>query len=161
MSINRRRFAAAGFTFGSLLAAASVAQESNLVGTWDCSMSMQDQEVGMQMNINFEQTYDADGSYERAGRMNISVAALQLDLTIDIDESGAWSLDGMTLTETSSDISFTSASETPSQMESMILQQIQMAAESEPEQTVELESLTATTMEFMDDDGANASCMKV
>ncbi|HUF72586.1 MAG TPA: hypothetical protein VMR74_06790 [Gammaproteobacteria bacterium] len=154
-------FASAAMT-GCLIATA-FAQNDDIIGTWTCDLTVDDPESGAQMNAEFEHTYDGDGTYERAGEMNIVIEAFDVDIAIGIEESGTWRwVESMVVGETTTDIEFSSAVETPSQMEQMMLQQMQAAAdaESSEEQTVDISSLTATTMEIEDDDGAVMVCAK-
>jgi hypothetical protein len=65
----------------------------------------------------------------------------------------------MVLTTTPSEIAFESTEEAPSQIEQMFAQQIQSAAQNAPEQSLTINSLTATTM-TIDAEGDETTCQK-
>jgi hypothetical protein len=160
MNMNRitRTLASSVAVAGCLIASAE-AQDDNLVGTWECSMSTDDPQTGMSLNVDFVMTYDSDGSYEREGQMKIMQAEMEIDTTIEMKEDGTWSLDGLSLTESRSSLEFSSQEEEPSQIEQMILQGMEAAAGAATEETIELTSLTATTLQF-DEDGGASTCTK-
>jgi hypothetical protein len=152
-----------GAAVAGCLVATALAQNDDIHGTWSCGLSIQDPATGTTMNADFEQTYAADGTYERDGEMNILIEAFEVDITIVIEESGTWRwVEPMVLGETTSEIAFSSPAETPSQMEQMMLTQMQAAADAEvsQEQTVEIRSITATALELVDDEGAEMACDK-
>ena len=145
------------------LAGSAIAQEENLVGTWSCSTSFEDPESGAKMAADFVQTYENDGSYARAGEFSVVIPVLEVDTSISVAEAGTWRLvDSTVLAELTTDIEFSSLEDSPSQMEQMILQQMRGEAEASRtvEQTVELTSLTATTLQFEDESGGLSSCQK-
>jgi hypothetical protein len=154
--------------FGSLaiiscLITAALAQEDEIVGTWDCGLSVDDPATGASVRANFETTYDADGTYSRDGSVSIVVAALQVDITIVMDEAGNWRVvDSTGLGETVTAIDFSTTSETPTQMEQMMLQQMRQEATAalSTEETAQILSLTATTMELQSNDGEALNCSK-
>lgn len=139
------------------------AQDDNILGTWNCGLSFQDPEIGATMNVRFEQTYDADGTYVRAGEMSIAIPALQVDIAVAIDEAGTWRfLESLIVAEKMTKLDLASMSDAPTQMEQMLVEQMRAGAQAElsDEQTVNLKSLTATTMEYEDADGMLTSCQK-
>jgi hypothetical protein len=139
------------------------AQEDELVGDWSCTMSTEDQEIGASLSAEFEQTYESDGTYEREGDIRVVIAAFEVDIAVSIAEAGTWRLiDAMTLGETATDLEFSSAEESPSQVEAMMLEQMQAEADAQAmeEQTTEIVSLTATMLELQDPDGAVLACEK-
>lgn len=153
----------AGLAITCCLIATAQAQEDDIVGTWDCGLSIDDPASGASVNADFATTYDSDGSYERDGQLVISIAALQLNISVAMDEAGNWRVvDSTGLGETANEISFSSLSEEPSQMEQMILQQMQ--AESNAmlgqEEVAEITSITANAMELTSDDGSELTCNK-
>jgi hypothetical protein len=146
------------------LIAPAFGQSDDIIGDWTCDLTVDDPETGTKMNAEFEHSYDDDGTYERSGQMNIVIEAFDVDISIGIDEEGTWRwVESMVIGETTTDIEFSSTVETPSQMEQMMLAQMQAAAdaESSEEQPVDIASLTATTMEIEDDDGTAMVCEKV
>lgn len=146
------------------LATSAFAQEDNLHGTWNCSLEFIDDEIGAVMKADFEQTYATNGTFERMGQMSIMIEAFGVDIAIGIEENGDWRMvDAMVIGETTSDVAFSSQKQEPSEMEAMILQQMQAEADADThdESTVELKTLTATTMEFEDEEGVVSSCQKV
>lgn len=147
---------------GSLIAPA-FAQEDDVVGTWACGLSIDDPATGTAVSADFETTYDSDGSYERDGQLKISVAAMQLDIDVVMDEAGNWRVVESTgLGETATEISFSSLAETPSQVEQMVLQQMQVEANAMlgKEEVAEITSMTADAMVLTSDDGAALTCNK-
>lgn len=153
--IPRLLFSAA--VIGSLVIATASAQE--VLGTWNCGMTAEDPSGEGSINMEFEATFNADGTYERAGEMTIVMAALQVDTSFTFMESGSWTRDSMHLTTTPSEIEFQSGDEEPSQIEQMFLQQMQTAADNPEEETITISSLTATTM-TLDVEGEATVCEK-
>lgn len=143
--------------FGCFATATASAQD--VLGTWNCGMTMQDPSGQGSVSVQFEATFNADGSYERAGDMSIVMAALQVDTSFSFKEAGSWTRDAMVLTTTPSEIAFESTEEAPSQIEQMFAQQIQSAAQNAPEQSLTINSLTATTM-TIDAEGDETTCQK-
>lgn len=146
---------------GLLIATAS-AQEDEVVGTWNCSFSVEDAASGAAMSGDFVQTYGADGNYARTGEIHVMIAAFEVDLDISIEESGAWRMvDSMVLGETMSEIVFSSDEEAPSETEQMLLQQMEAeAAATVAEETYQITALTATTMDLNDGGEVTMSCQK-
>jgi hypothetical protein len=68
----------------------------------------------------------------------------------------------MAVTELMSDIQFSSANETPSPEEQATLQTIQAEAEADigTEETMQIRSLTASTMELEDDEDMQLTCSR-
>jgi hypothetical protein len=165
MTTSKRIFSScfSGLAIISCAIGTAFAQEDEIVGTWTCGLSIEDPASGAAVTAEFETSYDSDGSYTRAGQLNISVAAAQLNVSVVLDEAGNWRLvDAMSLGETVTEIDFTSTAETPSPIEQMMLQQ--MEAESNgvvgQEEVSEITSLTANSMEIESSDGAAMVCQK-
>lgn len=144
---------------GSLVIATASASAQEVLGTWSCGMTAEDPSGQGSIDMEFEATFNADGTYRRAGAMTIVMAALQVDTSFDFMETGSWTRDSMLLTTIPSEIEFQSADEEPSQIEQMFLQQMQSAAENPEEETITITSLTATTMTF-DVEGEVTLCEK-
>jgi hypothetical protein len=152
-----------GMAISCGLVATAFAQADDLVGTWECGLSINDPASGASVNADFETTYDSDGSYAREGQLKISIAALQLELTVGMDEAGSWRvIDSQNIGETASELTLSSTSEMPSQIEQMILQQMQSESSGVvgQEEVAEIVSLTASTMELRSSDGAEMACNK-
>jgi hypothetical protein len=152
-----------GFASMSCLIGTAFAQEDDLVGTWDCGLEYTDQSVGAAITADFDMTYDADGTYTRAGKMDISIAAFQVDISIVMDEAGNWRLvDSTALGETPTSLTFSSADEMPSEMEQMIFQQMQAEADAslDQEETTDITSLTSTSMVLASEGGGALTCAK-
>ena len=111
------------------------------------------------VSAEFEMTYKSDGTYERMGLMTIVMAALQIDTSISIAESGDWTKESMVLTEMRHELEFAIADEEPSQMEQMIVQQMQAAAEATSEESMTITSLTATSMSLQPGGGDDGEMM--
>ena len=156
-SIRVWRLIFSGAFVGSLLISTASAQD--VLGTWSCSMLVEDPANQASVSAEFEMTYRADGTYERMGVMTIVMAALQIDTAISIAESGNWKKESMVLTEIRSELEFASADEAPSQMEQMIVQQMQTAAEASNEESMTITSLTATSMSLQPGGGEDGEMM--
>jgi hypothetical protein len=91
--------------------------------------------------------------------MNILMQALQVDTSFTFTETGSWTRNAMLLTTAPNEIEFESSEEAPSQIEQMIAQQIQAAAQNSPEQALTIKSLTATTM-TVDSEGEETTCQR-
>jgi hypothetical protein len=141
----------------------STASAQDVLGSWNCSMSMVDPSGEGSISAEFDVTFNADGSYERNGAMSIVMAALQVDTSFTMAETGTWTKEEMTLTTDTEEIAFESTDEAPSDIEKMILQQMESAAQTSPEDSVVITSLTATTMslETGDGQGEEMTCDKV
>ena len=147
----------------SCLIATAFAQEDDIVGTWACGLSIDDPASGAAVKADFETTYDSDGSYTREGQMDISIAPLQLEISVLMDEAGSWRVvESTAIGETASEIKISALSETPSQMEQMIVQQMQTESSGVigQEEVAEITSLTADAMQLESPDGASLSCDK-
>jgi hypothetical protein len=131
------------------------AQDSELVGTWNCAGKAEDPEMGMTTVVEFVQVFAADKTYERNADVTIKVAAFTIDLSMLVRDSGTWNREEMAITEIMSDIEISSAGAAPSQAEQAMLQLIQQEAEADiaSEETMQIKSLTASTMEI--DDGGD------
>ena len=152
-----------GLAITSCLVAAAIAQEDDVVGTWDCGLSVDDPASGTAVDADFETTYDANGSYERDGQLNISIAALQIDIAVAMDEVGNWRIvESTSRGETATEIRFSTPSGTPSPTEQMILQQMQAEANEMlgKEEVAEITAISADSMELTSDDGAALTCSK-
>jgi hypothetical protein len=151
----------AGAAIGVSLIGTAPAQDGNLIGTWNCAGGAEDAETGMSMNLEFEQTFTGNGTYERTAEVRIAAPVMQLDLTIVIDESGTWRRDGMDLAETPTAIEISSNKAMPSQIEAFMLQQMSAEVEQElnNETVTRITSLTATTM-TVDQDELETTCTK-
>ena len=149
-----------GAVLGSGLMLPASAQDGELIGTWNCAGMTEDADMGVRMNIRFVQTYSADDTYERTANLTITIAAFNLDMAVSVTDSGTWSRDATTVTEIMSDIEFSSASTAPSPLEQAMLQSIQEESEADigKEQTMQITSLTAATMEFNDGEDVAMSC---
>jgi hypothetical protein len=144
------------------LIGAPTAEDSEIVGTWNCAGSAADPAIGMTMNVEYVQTYSADKAYERTADLTIRIEAFQLDLAMTVTDSGSWRREAMAVTELMSDIQFSSANETPSPEEQATLQTIQAEAEADigTEETMQIRSLTASTMELEDDEDMQLTCSR-
>jgi len=152
-----------GLAITGCLIGTAFAQEDDIVGTWDCGLTIEDPESGAAVRADFETTYDSDGSYARDGQLDISIAALQLEISVGMNEAGNWRVvDASSIGETTSEIKISALSETPSQMEQMIIQQMQSESTSAvgQEEVSAITSLTADVMELSSADGAELSCNK-
>jgi len=152
-----------GLVFASCLTATAFAQENDIIGDWNCGLSIDDAATGSSVNARFETNYASDGSYVRTGQLQISLAAGQIKLTVAMDESGDWHVvDSKNLAETATKVSYASTSETPSPTEQMIVQQMQEGAIGElgNEVIAEITALTADALELTSTDGAELSCTK-
>jgi hypothetical protein len=152
-----------GLAISLALVATAFAQEDDVVGTWACGLSIDDPASGASVNADFETTYDSDGTYERDGQLVISIDAMQLDITVAMDEAGNWRvIESTGLGETATEISFSTLSEMPTQMEQMILQQMQTESNAMigKEEVAEITAMTADAMELTSDDGAALTCNK-
>jgi hypothetical protein len=150
-------FGAAILTVG--LMATAKAQSDALVGTWNCSFSVE--ESGSSMTTTYERIFRDDGSYAIDGSMTVAIAQLDIDLALTIDAAGKWRVDGSRLLETLDSIEVASESENPNQIEQMIVGQMRASMgeiDSEKEEESTIVSVTATTLE-LDDDGLH-SCQK-
>jgi hypothetical protein len=153
----------AGLAISSGLVATVFAQEDAVVGTWVCGLSVDDPASGASVSADFETTYGSDGTYERDGQLVISIDALQLDIAVAMDEAGNWRvIESTGLGETATEISFSTFSETPTQMEQMVLQQMQTESNAMlgKEEVAEITAMTADSMELTSDDGATLTCDK-
>jgi len=141
----------------------STASAQDVLGSWKCSMSMVDPQGEGSITADFDVTFNANGSYERNGAMSIVMQALQVDTSFTMAETGTWTKNEMVLTTQTEEITFESTDEAPSQMEQMILQQMQASAQDAPEDEIKITSLTATTMslETGDGEGDEMTCDKV
>ena len=156
-SIRIWRLLLGGAVAGSLLISTASAQD--VLGTWTCSMMVEDPTGQGSVSAEFEMTYKSDGTYERMGLMTIVMAALQIDTSISIAESGDWTKESMVLTEMRHELEFAIADEEPSQMEQMIVQQMQAAAEATSEESMTITSLTATSMSLQPGGGDDGEMM--
>lgn len=157
------RLLAKGTAVATCLVATAIAQDDNLVGTWDCGLSFTDPSIGAVITADFNMTYDRNGSYDRNGEMNISIPAFEVEISIALDEAGTWRMvSPMVVGETPSRLEFTNNDSSPSDMENMMFQQMQAEASTSlsQEETTEIASLTATTMELASDDGGPLTCQK-
>jgi hypothetical protein len=139
--------------------AIATASAQDVLGTWSCAMMSEDPSGEGSVNMEFEATFSADGTDQRAGEMNIVMQALQVDTSFSFTEAGSWTRNAMVLTTAPSEIGFESSEQAPSQIEQMIAQQIQAAAQNSPEQTLTIKSLTATTM-TVDSEGEETTCQR-
>lgn len=161
MTIGRIGFGlASGAALAGCLFGTASAQDDDLVGSWSCSTNAEDADTGMTMNIEFDQTYDSDGTYERAGKVQVAVEAFQVDVAFTMQEAGTWRRDAMVLAETMTEIELTSADESPTQISQFMLQQMQADAESDiaKEETLDISSLSAATLVLDQDDGVVTRC---
>jgi hypothetical protein len=152
-----------GLAIMGCLVGTAFAQEDDLVGTWDCGLEYMDPSVGAAITADFDMTYDADGTYTRAGRMDIAIAAFQVDISIVMDEAGKWRLvDSTALAETPTSLTFSAEDEMPTEMEQMIFQQMQAEANAslEQEETTDITSLTSTSMVLASEGGGALTCAK-
>jgi len=157
------RILVSGSLISGCLIATAFAQQDDIVGTWDCGLTIEDQASGAVINADFETSYNANGTYTRVGVMSIVVAAFEVDISIGMDEAGNWRLvDSTGLAETATEVDLSSTAATPSPMETVMLQQMQQEATAalSQEEVAQIRSLTATTMQLEDDDGAALSCAK-
>jgi hypothetical protein len=141
----------------SLMIATASAQD--VLGTWSCGMTAEDPSGEGSISVELEVTFSRDGTYRRDGEMTIVMAALQVDTSIAVRETGSWTLDSMVLTTVPGEIELQSTDESPSQMEQMIVQQMQSAAQDTSEESITITSLTATTM-TLDAEGEAMMCEK-
>ena len=143
----------------------STASAQDVLGNWKCSMSMVDPQGEGSVTADIDVTFNPDGSYERNGAMTIVVAALQVETSFTMAETGTWTKDEMVLTTKTDEISFDSTDEAPTTMEQMILQQMETSAQNAPEDSITITSLTATTMSLETGDGSGQgdemTCNKV
>jgi hypothetical protein len=138
-------------TASSLLAGGAAAQEDEITGNWNCSLEAGEQ--GMSMSASFDREFKRDGTSTLDGSMSVEMPAANIDITLAIVGTGTWRAEMMKLIETMTEVEVTSESENPGPMETMIAQQMQASfAQANQEQTTDIKSLTATTME-LDDDG--------
>ena len=129
------------------LMSTALAQEDEIVGTWNCSMSAEQE--GMTMSMEFERIFEADGTTEIDGKMSISAPQASLEASMLIVANGTWSAESMVLTEKMTDGTVKSASETPSQLEQMFVAQMQAEfSENAQEEQTTITALTETTMEL-------------
>ena len=151
-----------GVALAGCLVGAASAQDSELVGTWDCSGSVQDAEIGMTMNAEFEQTFSANGTYSRTATISMAIAAMQIEFGFDMDEQGNWEREGMTLHETPTALEIVSTSEMPSPIEQMALGQMQAEAQASLNTATSsaITSLTSSAMTLDGDDDFGLSCQK-
>ena len=159
-----RRVALSGLTLTGILIATASAQEEQIAGTWNCSTAFEDAELGISMTAEFESTYGADGMLERDGGMNMTIAALGSEISFMVKAVGTWkAAESMVIEETISSTEFAAGSEEPSQIEQMMLQQMQAQVDGAGPQTdtIQLESLTDTTMVGANTTGAAVTCQKV
>jgi hypothetical protein len=138
-----------GAVLAACLSGTVWAQDSELVGTWNCAGKAEDPEMGMTTVVEFVQVFSADKTYERNADVSVTVAAFTIDLSLLVRDTGTWSREEMAVTEISS------AGAAPSQAEQAMLQLIQQEAEADiaSEETMQIKSLTASTMEI--DDGGD------
>jgi uncharacterized lipoprotein NlpE involved in copper resistance len=137
----------------------STASAQDVLGRWKCSMSMADPSGEGSVSADFDVTFNADGSYARTGAMSIVMAALQVDTSFTMAETGTWTKDAMMLTTKTDEIAFESTDDSPSQIEQMILQQMEASAQNAPEDSIMIKSLTATTMSLETGDGEDEVMM--
>jgi hypothetical protein len=151
-----------GAAIAICLPGTALAQDSELVGTWNCAGKAEDPEMGMTTIVEFVQTYAADKTYERKADLAITIAAFSIDVAMVVSDSGTWRREGMAVMEIMSDIEITAASEAPSQAEAAMLQLIQQEAEADiaVEETMQIRSLTASTMEIDDGGELLLACEK-
>jgi len=137
------------------------AQDAELVGTWNCTGSIEDAEMGMTMTLEYEHKYTSDGSYDRTSQVRLAIAAMQVELSFSIDEAGTWRRDGMNIGETPTAIEVDSDKEMPSEIEQLVLAQIEAEAELElgNETVTPISALTASTM-TLDEGEFKTSCKK-
>lgn len=148
--------------FGALAIAGlqiTTASAQDVLGSWTCGMSMVDPSGEGSISAEFHMTFKPDGSYERTGAMSIVMAALQVDTSFTMAETGSWTKDAMVLTTKTEEIAFESTDEAPSQIEAMILQQMEASAQNSPEDSMTIKSLTATTMSLEAGDGESDEMM--
>ena len=146
------------------LASGAIAQEAELVGTWECNVSFEDADAGASMNIDFEHVFDNDGTYVMDALLSIQVPALQLSMDVAMKESGTWRVPEPNFVGlTASEYEFSATSDMPSPFETMMVQQMEAAStvEINQEQVQEISSISATTMTYEDDEGVVSECNKV
>lgn len=160
-SFNRKtRILVSGIAMGLVVTGVAAADEEQLVGRWNCDLTFEDADFGAAMTGTFAQSYRQDGTYERAGKMRIVVAAFDVDAAFAVAESGDWRSDGKVITELRSKLEFTA--DDPSPAAQLVIQQMQAEADAEnvAEESVDITKLTTNELEFEDPDGAEAVCRR-